>query len=145
MYYWVEKFIEEHKESVHMHTGEYIDHNDIDDMQYSCDMVFGPELRHYLLTYGYLECGSVKLAGTEKSFGEINSDMAKLTKVLNGISDGRTDGFAVIEHVGNTWTLVGSNDMIYTYELNTDIIKGLGVDVEDWMPSVLVQGLLYQK
>lgn len=85
--------------------------------------VFGPELRRYILNYGYLIYGKVSFYGISKG-NPLSSSLVTQTKYFNKIYPASWGKF-VIEHCGDSYALVAPDDEVYLFDITQDESKEL--------------------
>lgn len=101
------------------------------------NMTFGPILKEYLSSFGYLGCGAVELYGINESQG-LNSDMVKTT--LNILEFAPScSGYAVIDNRGDgIYVLCDSNDRVFVMPDNPSAQpRPLGLCLDDYIISRL--------
>lgn len=83
--------------------------------------VFGPELKRYLLDYGYINYGEVSFYGMSKG-DPLSSSLIIQTKYFNK-NHPATCGKFVIEDRGGSYALVAPDDEVFIYEITQDESK----------------------
>lgn len=95
-------------------TEHVISEADIPVMETMCNAKFGPQLKQYLLSYGYLAYGFIEFYGINRKQG-FQSDMVAQTKYLHHYFP-NTEGCIAFEDQGDgDYYLVDSNDMVYRF------------------------------
>ena len=86
----------------------------IQDIQQQLDCLFGPQLKSYLLDFGYLAHGSNEMYGVNER-QLLDSDLVKVSKMLH-IDFPITQGMVAVDNHGDgDYILCDSQDMIYEY------------------------------
>ena len=100
-------------------------------------MTFGPLLREYLSSFGYLGRGDVELYGINERQG-LNSDMVRTTLNLLEFAPG-CRGYAVIDNRGDgEYILCDSSDQIFAMPNSpTENPRPLGVSLDVYVISRL--------
>lgn len=93
---------------------------------------FGPELKKYLLNYGYLSYKHIELYGINSNENE-NSDMVKQTLYLHKYYP-ITRGFIALENQGEgDYYVVDENDNVYEYDSELAELTNINVKVFDYI------------
>lgn len=90
---------------------------------------FGPQLKDYILNYGYLAYEYIEFDGINAN-QKLNSDMIRNTKSLRNLSD-KIKELVVIENQGDgDYYLVDSNDNMFEFIQDNSLeLKKLDIDL----------------
>lgn len=98
------------------------------------NMKFGPQLRDYLLNFGYLAYRNVELLGINKD-QNVESDMVVTTKNLRKLCPDLSQ-LVVIENQGDgDYYLVNEEDRVWRFLLNYAELSDTGMDLNDYVIS----------
>lgn len=93
---------------------------------------FGIQLRNYILKYGYLAFEDIELYGIN-SKQKLQSDMISQTLYLHKYFE-LTKNYIALENTGEgIYILVGSNDKVYKYDSEQDVIQNLHMLLEEYI------------
>ena len=123
---------------------EFIENNDVDFTKNIIDekffevveteigFKFGPELKKYVLTYGYLGFEDVEFYGINQNQG-IDSDMVTQTKYLHKYFE-KTENYVAFENIGEgDYVIVDSDDNVFEYDTEVGKVKELNVKLFDYI------------
>lgn len=106
------------------YTKKLIDKNFFEIVEKEIGCKFGPELKKYILTYGYLGFEDVEFYGINSNQG-INSDMVSQTKYIHKYFE-KTKNYVAFENLGEgDYVLVDSEDNIYEYDTEVGEVKNI--------------------
>lgn len=122
----------------------FVDNNDVDftknllsedslnNIISSKNLIFGVQLKEYILTYGYLGFDSYELYGIN-SVQKENSDMIKQTEYLNKYFE-KSIGLVALENLGEgDYALVDSNDNVLILSTESDSLQNTNKKLEDYI------------
>lgn len=117
-----------------MTLNDFIENNDVDysfsritidmipDLENKVNVLFGDQLKEYIVEYGYLGYKHVELFGINNHQG-INSDMVNKTLYLHKKFDKTKDLVAIEDQGDGDYYLVDSNDMVFRFiSVNNELI-----------------------
>lgn len=117
----------EYKEYFSKIEAEYskntIEEETLNSIEMELNLKFGPELREYILTYGYLAFQSVEFYGINSIQG-LDSDMVKQTIYLHKYFE-KTNEYVALGNLGEgKYALVSQDDLVFEYDTERDLLIG---------------------
>ena len=95
---------------------------------------FGPELREYILNYGYLAFGSIEYYGINSKQGA-ESDMVKQTKYLHQYFE-KTSGFIALGNIiEGKYALISADDSVFEYDTELDLLVNTEKKLFDYIKA----------
>ena len=128
--------MEELKEFVNLNSCEFSKFKPeeclIKEAEQSLNVVFGPQLREYLLTYGYLAYKFIELNGLNSN-QKLMSDICIATKTKSKLFK-ELDGLVLIENQGDgDYYLVNGQDYIIRFCPESNIYENLNIKLFDYI------------
>lgn len=113
-------------------TKNVIDEKFFDVVETEIGFKFGPELKKYVLTYGYLGFEDVEFYGINQNQG-IDSDMVTQTKYLHKYFK-KTENYVAFENIGEgDYVIVDSDDHVFEYDTEVGKVKELNIKLFDYI------------
>ncbi|MGX8774359.1 MAG: SMI1/KNR4 family protein [Bacillota bacterium] len=113
-------------------TQNLIREEDLAEVEEAVGAAFGPELRRYILEYGYLGYEFWEMYGVNSIQGP-DSDMVKQTAYLHEFFPA-TAGYVAIEGDGDMgYRLVDSEDMVFEFDPGSQEVKPTGKKLFDYI------------
>ena len=113
-------------------TPNLISEEDLAEVEKAVGAAFGPELRRYILEYGYLGYEFLELYGVN-SIQRLDSDMVTQTLHLHEYFPA-TAGYIAIEGDGEIgYWLVDSGDSVFEFDLDSQEVKPTGKKLFDYI------------
>ena len=104
------------------YTKKTIDEETLNSIEMELNLKFGPELREYILTYGYLAFQSVEFYGINSIQG-LDSDMVKQTIYLHKYFE-KTNEYVALGNLGEgKYALVSQDDLVFEYDTERDLLN----------------------
>ncbi len=127
-----------------MDLREFIEKNDVEysknticddrinELETAMGMTMGPELRKYIVEFGYLALGPIELYGVN-SIQYQESDMVTQTLYLHKYFP-RTEGLVALENAGEEdYYLVDTKDAVFEYIAETDELTDIGLSLSEFI------------
>lgn len=123
------KFVEENDVDF---TKNLVNEKELLQLEKSVGVTFGPQLKEYILTYGYLGFMAVEFYGVNSKQKE-KSDLITQTLYLHKYFE-KTQPYIAFENVGEgKYILLDENDTVYSYSSEQDIIQSLGLELNEYI------------
>ena len=119
------------------HSANRIDPNDVSFYEELLGTKFGPQLREYILTYGYLGYQHIEMLGIN-SLQKEKSDMVKVTLRLRKRNPELKYMIAVDNQGDGDYYLVDSEDQIYRYLQSSKEPVKMNIDLESYIVNRLL-------
>jgi len=123
---------------------EFVKQNDVDftknlvkehelvELEKITGLVFGSQLKDYILSYGYLGFSEIEFYGINSKQNE-KSDLITQTVYLHTYFQ-KTQQYIAFENIGEgRYILVDESDNMYSYSSEQDSIQSLGVDLGEYI------------
>lgn len=127
----IESFLKKYPDAVD-YSNAPMNPDDLAHVQLALDLRFGPELKAYLLKYGYLGCMSVELYGMNTRQG-MRSDMIRQTQYLHQHFP-LTRGYIALGDWGEgDYILLDSYDNVFRYRSEENKLENLREKMADYI------------
>ena len=119
------------------YTHNIVDENTIGLIEKELKILFGDELKQYIMKYGYLSYRHIEFYGIN-SIQMIDSDMIKQTSYLHMYFP-KTEGYIALGNYGDgEYVIVSSDDMVYEYDSEMDTIRETKKKLFDYILEVFI-------
>lgn len=110
----------------------------INNVQSITNIKFGVQLREYILKYGYIGYKFLELYGINSKQG-MNSDLIKQTLYLHQYFESTKQYYALSNEGDGEYILINSEDIIFSFDSDTNEIISLDTKLEDYLINTMKQ------
>lgn len=119
-------------------TSNLVSEDFISNVQKQTNIMFGAQLKEYVLRYGYIGYKFLELYGINSKQG-MNSDLIKQTLYLHQYFENTKQYYALSNEGDGEYILINSEDKIFSFDSDTKEIIPLDIKLEDYLIDTIKQ------